>query len=504
MIEIEISGFQSLERVSLKVDGFTAVTGRTNIGKSSIVRALKVALSNSLGTAFVRHGDACLRRTKGLKTCKCEAYVHLSAPNFDLVWRKGDAVNMYMLNGKPMTVPGRGFPDFLNPLFAPVKMGDAQKMIQIADQFYPLFLLDEPGSTVANLLSDVARLDAINVAMKMVEKDRREATSLRKVREKDVEVLRSDLRHYDGIDATLRSAKHITDGYGDIQKAEHRVAAASLLTTHLAAIVAQFRALDGIDGVVVPEYAGLREASIRCVGAIGLHDRLVEGARAYKALEGCVKIAVPDPATIRATLATQRRVAELVTLYEDRRTVVDALGGVGDLYIPDITSLRGMLLRWSEAQGLHGRLVDRVLASKGLEGVDQIEIPDSTGLGVSGKAVTHITVLSDRLQTLTSWLDDRVSVDNTVVPDTTPLVEGVKSLRTITDLVRRHDTLGTSIKMIESACEGIERELAEAEEDRSRFLDDVRALGLLCPSCEQPLQDHQHKEGADEHPTVSI
>ena len=33
MIEVEVRNFQSIEHISLKVEGFTALVGRSNIGK---------------------------------------------------------------------------------------------------------------------------------------------------------------------------------------------------------------------------------------------------------------------------------------------------------------------------------------------------------------------------------------------------------------------------------------------------------------------------------------
>ena len=40
MTEIEIENFQAIRKLKLKVEGFTVLTGKTNIGKSSVVRAV--------------------------------------------------------------------------------------------------------------------------------------------------------------------------------------------------------------------------------------------------------------------------------------------------------------------------------------------------------------------------------------------------------------------------------------------------------------------------------
>ena len=45
MLDVEIRNFQSIDHVHLRVEGFTALVGRSNIGKSAVVRAVKAALT---------------------------------------------------------------------------------------------------------------------------------------------------------------------------------------------------------------------------------------------------------------------------------------------------------------------------------------------------------------------------------------------------------------------------------------------------------------------------
>jgi hypothetical protein len=179
MLLLEVSNFQSIEHAEVCVDGFTALVGRSNIGKSSVVRAAKSALNGVQGTAFVRHGPGCLRRTKGAKNCKCFSTVKITGDGIDILWEKGDAVSRYVVNGEIFEAIPKGFPDFLKPGFTPVQVGDRSVSLQVADQFDPIFLLGETGTTVADVLGDVARLDSINTATRLAEKDRREVRWLR-------------------------------------------------------------------------------------------------------------------------------------------------------------------------------------------------------------------------------------------------------------------------------------------------------------------------------------
>jgi len=43
-VKIRIKNFQSIEDLEIEVRGFTAITGKTNIGKSAIMRAISSAM----------------------------------------------------------------------------------------------------------------------------------------------------------------------------------------------------------------------------------------------------------------------------------------------------------------------------------------------------------------------------------------------------------------------------------------------------------------------------
>jgi hypothetical protein len=295
MIEIEIRNFQSIDHVALKVEGFAAVTGRSNLGKSAVVRAMEAALTGAPVEGFVRHGQYCLRLVKGSKTCKCVCSVHMRTEGFDLFWEKGDAINRYVFNGQEYTVAGRGTPDFLQEGFALVKVGEERTLLQVAEQWNSIFLLNQTGLTVADVLSDVARLDRINVAMRLAEKDRKEAASLRKVREKDAQELRVRVAAYDGLDAAVVRV-------GEIEVEERKVLAA-------------------------------REK----VGQLDRYITEVHGlARQVKGLQTVTALAVPDDAPVVALGDTVAALGRFAVILVDRQATVASLQGVEDVVAPDV------------------------------------------------------------------------------------------------------------------------------------------------------------------------
>jgi hypothetical protein len=211
MIEIDVRNFQSIEHAKLKIDGFTALVGRSNIGKSAFVRAVRSALTGAPIANSIRHAPSCERRLKNAKSCSCVSSVRIKAQGFNLFREKGDAVNRYILNGVVYDKVEQGTPDFLLAKFAPIKIGEGKELLQVSDQFSPIFLLDQSGTVVADVLSDVAHLDCINVAMREAERDRKEAVATRKVREKDLAVLSKRLGSFAGLDGVIAEAYSIED-----------------------------------------------------------------------------------------------------------------------------------------------------------------------------------------------------------------------------------------------------------------------------------------------------
>ncbi len=299
MIEVEVRNFQSIEKAVVRLEGFTALVGRSNIGKSALVRAVKCALTGAPVSSFVRHGATCPRRLRKAKTCSCAASVRIRTEGFDLHWEKGDAINRYTFNGTVYDKVEKGTPDFLQEYFALVKVGESKELLQVADQFTPIFLLDQTGTVVADVLSDVARLDRINVAMRDAERDRREAASTRKVREKDVTALQVELEGYAGLDETLEQTEAVGKHLTAVQTAHGE----------LAQLGCYIRACENLEGVIGPLEAAL-EVAVPPLGpmldqqaayhALGqFYNRLAERAVIIRALSGVENIEIPSAATLR-------------------------------------------------------------------------------------------------------------------------------------------------------------------------------------------------------------
>jgi hypothetical protein len=310
VIRVEVKNFQSIVHETIDIDGFSAVAGRSNIGKSALVRAIKAALTGAPADSYVRHSKDCPRTVKGAKSCKCYCSVRITAPDLDLLWEKGDTVNHYVYNGVDHTAAGTGTPEFLGDPFAMVTMGKDKVLLQVSDQFDPIFILDKSGTVVADTLSDVAKLDQINVAMRMSERDRKEAASTRKVRDKDREQLQTALVLYEGLDEYLSQVEAVERMNGEIERLEDQATRLAQLEATLQASAERMRELTPVESVLVPDI----ESSVN-------------------------------------HFAHLIRLQQLAAQHADKQRVVDLLGPVSAVEIPTLeadTALtnRDNLVRW--------------------------------------------------------------------------------------------------------------------------------------------------------------
>lgn len=309
MIEIEVRNFQSIERAVVRVEGFTALVGRSNIGKSALVRAVKSALTGAPVTDLIRHSVSCPRRLRKAKSCNCSVSVHIKADGFDLLWEKGDPVNRYTFNGVVYDKVAQGTPDFLLSYFAPVKVGDDKVLLQIADQFTPIFLLNQTGTVVADVLSDVARLDRINVAMRNAEKDRREAASTRKVREKDVIELEAQLAPFDGLDGAVENVDGVQKRFSVIQVSHGEV---TQIGCYIRALQSLETGLGELEAAVAPnlqEANDLYKQQDAYNQLCQFYTRLADRAKVIRALAGVETVAIPETAEIRKDVQTFERLS---------------------------------------------------------------------------------------------------------------------------------------------------------------------------------------------------
>jgi DNA repair ATPase RecN len=488
MINIEVKGFQSAEDVKFVIDGFTAIVGRSNIGKSALVRALKCALTNAEGVSFVRHGPECARVLRGVKTCKCFASVHIVTEGFDLLWEKGDSVYRYTFNKSEYDHPGKGIPEFLaNNGLAPVRVGDGAGCIQISNQFYPIFLLDQSGGVVAETISDVSKLTRINKATKLVEKDRRDLQATKKVREKDFDNLRLRLCTYEGLDVALQKVNGVEGQFEVIEASESRLGVIKGYISKITTLGLKIKGLVGVVSVVVPDTEALEQLGPKVETLSRLTGEYDHRLSDVSDLEWVEDLEVPDATSVSEFGARLKQVSEFATEYGHRLSDVSDLEWVEGLDVPDATSVSELGTRLKQVSEFATEYTRRQSNVDALVWVDTLDalVPDISGLDQAHAKFTRLDSWVSSLRAIKVKFDSLDKVIKIKTPESEPIQTLQSKLGAMTQLSTRFQVLQTSI-------EGFESELSQVELEEGALDKEIQTLGV-CPTCTKPLAlDHLH------------
>lgn len=441
MIELEVSNFQAIRHATMAVDGFAAIVGRSNIGKSAIVRAAQHALTGAQGTDFVRHGQECDRKVRQTKKCKCFAKVVIRTAAMNLTWEKGDNVSRYTVERPGVAAEvfeglERGTPEFLKAGYQPVNVGGKKELIQVPDQFSPIFLLDQTGPVVADVISDVAKLDSLNQAMGSANKDRKDAVAKRKVREGDVESLQTSLALYTGLDDVPVGG--LTADFKDLESKSRELAQVQAFALEYDALGVGIQSLDEALKPPLPDNEALETLGQRLTQVADFYDALTEKVPAIRALLGVDKIEVPDEAPLGAAHDKLLQVVGFLRRLDGVERAVEQWSGAGDVELPD----------------------------------PQYEAP--------WVRLQEVALFTQRWNTLQAELSRAPEVGD--LPD-------MDTLRQKFDEYERHHRLLGDAKSLAEVIKATTLKVKEAEEEEAQALAELEALGV-CPTCDQPVGEH--------------
>lgn len=339
MINVQIENFQSIRRLGFSIDGFTAFVGKSNIGKSSLVRAIRCALTGASGSDFVRHDPkTCGRILRGVKKCKCSSKV-----KFDfgggrvLLWEKGDSVNKYTTweDGveKVYSQVGQNpdLPEMVASPFSPVKLGDKKELIQVSSQFNPLFLLNLNGTAVAEVLSDVAKLDEIHISMKAVVKDRKDANSTRKVREEDIQGLKKELEIYETLDSTVSRVEDVQTTFGTLQKLSSSITQLETYRQTLLTVGGDLKVLVKATKPCLPDREALGGKTVKFQELSVFYLDWLSKAQIYKQLSGVGRLSVPDAAKLKDLTERHKQLIQWAGRYHSLSGTLNTYKGLSSL-----------------------------------------------------------------------------------------------------------------------------------------------------------------------------
>lgn len=301
-IKVRVRDFQSLGDVSLEINGLTVVTGANNIGKSALMRAIRGAFQNTKGTSFVRRGQS-------------KATVEIT---FDdgksILWEKGkgkgDKPTYTVNNGNPIH-PGSAVPDEVRALgVRPIQAGGREIWPQIARQFDgQMFLLDQPGSVLAEAVADVDRVSHLNDALRLAASDLRSASSELATRRLDLSNLEDEMKQFSGIDDVVTELREIEAKSSLIARVETAIQSLIVLRDRHHIAVSTVDSLSAIQTVDVPDARMIDE--IRAMASklevlAEIRERLKKARNRAQSLSLIEAVVIPESVEIIDSIRKER------------------------------------------------------------------------------------------------------------------------------------------------------------------------------------------------------
>jgi len=371
-VEIYIKDFQSIRETTIVVDGFTVIHGANNSGKTSVMRAFEAVHTNPKGHAFVRHGAD-------------YSVVRITYPDGNSVeWQKGKKHRpTYIINGGKPIHPGQGVPpEVLQMGVAPIEAAGRKIWPQIAKQFVgQVFLMDEPGSVIADAVSDADRVGTLNEALRLCQKDQRKARSTMKVRREDKTRYEKELEDFEGLTDVESLVGDIEEEHRDVTKMLRGIETLTDLQDRLEEGQEAVDALAGIEDVKPVSTQQLTDVDNLWTDIeehSKLRDRWTEARDLDEHLAGVNEIQVPDFAPVQAIgnelwdhldLQARLEVAQngvAMSRVEIDMTPVDSAIAEAEKVGKVLQTFTDLQARWVAGQEETQRITEE-LARKGLE-----------------------------------------------------------------------------------------------------------------------------------------
>lgn len=160
MFTLEIKNFQSIEKLRIKLSGFTAITGPSNLGKSAIRRAIGVILYNDWDASWLRNDtDSCT-----LSLAKDDGSYRITVTKPDNSYKIEREGHEDLFFGKV----GTKVPEEVSALgFHTLAIPNEELQINVSKQLDPLFMVsykDASNTAILNRLFNVTKLEGAQTA----------------------------------------------------------------------------------------------------------------------------------------------------------------------------------------------------------------------------------------------------------------------------------------------------------------------------------------------------
>lgn len=165
--QVDIQGFQSLAKVSVRLGKLTVLSGPSNSGKSAFVRALRALVTNPRGDWYMREDAPSTEVAVVIDEGEARVtFGRVKQVYYEISYPEGIA---------DYTAVGTNVPDDVMALLK------IDPDLQVTDQFDPPFLLNVPGSQVAKVLGQITKSDRMQKATGVAKSKARDQATKAKV-----------------------------------------------------------------------------------------------------------------------------------------------------------------------------------------------------------------------------------------------------------------------------------------------------------------------------------
>lgn len=240
-MKVQIQHFQSIENASLEPEGFTLIVGDSNIGKSSVIRALVGTLANELDASSIRKG-------------KTGAMVVIEHEGHTIIAERSESTTQVTVDGQKFSKLARKLCPAVERLgFRPVQIGDTELTPQwIKDQFLPLFILDKPPSVAAGIITQATRLDVVSRASKAGAVELKQKKTLQKTREADRAAVLARLEGYKTVPQLSQNSQKLEQALQILKASQADYRSVASFRVSLTRLCAEEKILLQVQSLAIP------------------------------------------------------------------------------------------------------------------------------------------------------------------------------------------------------------------------------------------------------------
>jgi len=203
LTRVVVKNFQALKNLVLELGpGVNVIRGRSDNGKSSLVRALSCVFYQGEGDWFVRDG------------AKHAAVSVETDDDHAVEWKKGKSKNEYKLDGTRFGRVGRSVPEPVVEVLGvrPVQFGaDTERRLHVQRQGEHGFLVNDSGAECARIIGGISGASVLADAVRRCSADVTKFARCVSDAEARCTAPRAALSAYDGVDTEVECAAHMLD-----------------------------------------------------------------------------------------------------------------------------------------------------------------------------------------------------------------------------------------------------------------------------------------------------